>query len=109
MKQHSPTEWLALALLIDMAWVYFLLLLRKTKWFLAAWALGMLVAIAGVLFGGYMVLMLLRLSQQPGEVGLAGVGALMNFVLSLPFILLALLYVRVYRRYREGAPKNPAQ
>jgi len=40
-----------------------------------------------------------------GEATLGGVGALTSFGISLPFVLLAFVYVRFYRRYREERPR----
>lgn len=69
---------------------------------MAAWVLGMLITSVGILFGCYMLFMLITLSHIAGEAGLAGVGAMIGLLLSLPFVVLAFLYVRAYRRYQEG-------
>lgn len=101
----SLTQWIGLALLVDMVWIYLLFLLRYTKWFMTAWVFGALVTGAGVLCCGYTLLIVISFSSMAGEAALHGVGALTGFGLSLPFVLLAFVYVRVYRRYREERPR----
>ena len=98
------TQWIGLALLLDVVWIYVLFLVRNTKSFMPAWVFGALVTGAGVLCCGYLLLRVVSFSSMSGEAALGGVEAVTSFGLSLPFVLLAFLYVRVYRRYREERP-----